>query len=103
MKNNTNRDTYNSNNNTTTTTTTTNTNTCTNNNNHGIRRSDSSSSNNNMSFIDETSNVTMKVKVKKRNHQLNIKQSRLRKPLQNDNLLKNYFEFDKKQQSNDLT
>ncbi|EFC35724.1 predicted protein [Naegleria gruberi] len=59
---------------------------------------------NNMSFIDETSNVTKKAKVKKRNKELKIKQSRLRKPLQNDNLLKNYFEFDKQQLTeSDLT
>ncbi|EFC49310.1 predicted protein [Naegleria gruberi] len=60
--------------------------------------------NNSFSFVDETKNIKAKVKVMKRNHQLNIRNTRLRQTLQHDKLLENYFEWDKSAPSGgDLT
>ncbi|EFC44424.1 predicted protein [Naegleria gruberi] len=58
-----------------------------------------------MSFVDETTHVKEKAKVMKRNRQLNIRNTRLRKTLQNDKLLNNYFEFavSNNKHNNDLT
>ena len=62
---------------------------------NGCWKESSASSNQScsMSFVDETTHVKEKAKVMKRNRQLNIRNTRLRKTLQNDKLLNNYFEF----------
>jgi len=56
-----------------------------------------------VSIIDETKKTRSKIKTQRMKKQLNLQGRRLRKPLQDNALLQNYFEWDKTKKSSELT